>query len=103
LTHGAVNDVLVIEIALEIALEIAWNEIRTSGAINQGVLSVQAMQNPENPDRSNLPPIKRRKPLVSRTRLVMGLLLIVAIPIFIALANKAVHENADAIRQTFGQ
>jgi hypothetical protein len=99
LTDGAVNDALV----TEIVSEIAWNEIRTSGAINQGVLSVQAMQNPENPDRSNLPPIKRRKPLVSRTRLVMGLLLIVAIPIFIALANKAVHENADAIRQTFGQ
>ena len=46
---------------------------------------------------------KRRKPLVSRTRLVMGLLLIVAIPIFIGLANKAVRENADAIRQSFGQ
>ena len=62
------------------------------------------MQNQENPDRSNLPPVKRRKkPLISRTRLVMGLLLIVAIPIFIALANKEVHENADAIRQSFGQ
>jgi hypothetical protein len=33
----------------------------------------------------------------------MGLLLIVAIPIFISLANKAVRENADAIRQSFGQ
>jgi hypothetical protein len=71
--------------------------------MGQGVLWVQAMPNQENSDRSNLPPIKRRKPLVSRTRLVMGLLLIVAIPIFIGLANKAVHENADAIRQTFGQ
>jgi hypothetical protein len=68
-----------------------------------GVLVVKAMQNEENPDRSDLHPIKRRKPLVSRTRLVMGLLLIVAIPIFIGLANKAVHENADAIRQSFGQ
>jgi hypothetical protein len=67
------------------------------------VLLVTAMQNEENPDRSELHPIKRRKPLVSRTRLVMGLLLIVAIPIFIGLANKAVHENADAIRQSFGQ
>ena len=67
------------------------------------MLSGQAMQNPENPAPSDLPPVKRRKPLVSRTRLVMGLLLMVAIPIFIALANKAVHENADAIRQTFGQ
>jgi hypothetical protein len=99
LTDGAVNDALV----TEIVSEIAWNEIRTSGAINQGVLSIQAMQNPENPAPPNLPPTKRRKPLVSRTRLVMGLLLIVAIPIFIALANKAVHENAEAIRQTFGQ
>jgi hypothetical protein len=26
----------------------------------------------------------------------MGLLMIVAIPIFIGLANKAVHENAEA-------
>jgi len=67
------------------------------------VLWVQAMQNQENPDRSNLPPIKRRKPLVSRTRLVMGLLLIVAIPIFINLANRAVHENAEAIQQSFGR
>jgi hypothetical protein len=84
--------------------EIAWNKIRTSSAIGQGVLRVQAMQNQENPAPSNLKPIERRKkPLVSRTRLVMGLLLIVAIPIFIALANKAVHENADAIRQSFGQ
>jgi hypothetical protein len=33
----------------------------------------------------------------------MGLLLIVAIPIFIGLANKAVHENAEAIQQSFGQ
>jgi hypothetical protein len=90
-----VNDISVIEIA--------QNKIRTSGAMGQGVLWVQAMPNQENPDHSNLHPIKRRKPLVSRTRLVMGLLLIVAIPIFIGLANKAVHENADAIRQTFGQ
>jgi hypothetical protein len=33
----------------------------------------------------------------------MGLLLIVAIPIFIGLANKAVHENEEAIRQSFGR
>jgi hypothetical protein len=38
LTHGAVNDVLVIEIALEIALEIAWNKIRTFSGMGQGVL-----------------------------------------------------------------
>jgi hypothetical protein len=40
---------------------------------------------------------------VSRTRLVMGLLLIVAIPIFIGLANKAVRENAAVIQQGFGR
>ena len=40
---------------------------------------------------------------VCRTRLVMGLLLIVAVPIFIGLANKAVRENGEAIRQEFGQ
>jgi hypothetical protein len=51
---------------------------------------------------SNVHYIKRAKRLVSRTRLVMGLLLIVAIPIFIGLANKAVRENAEVIRQGFG-
>jgi hypothetical protein len=61
------------------------------------------MQDEDNPDRTNVQPIKPRKPLVSRTRLVMLLLLIVAIPIFVSLANKAVRENADAIRQSFGQ
>jgi hypothetical protein len=40
---------------------------------------------------------------VSRTRLVMGLLLIVAIPIFIGLANKAVRENAAVIQGGFGR
>jgi hypothetical protein len=45
----------------------------------------------------------RPKRLVSRTRLVMGLLLIVAIPIFIGLANKAVRENSEAIQQEFGR
>lgn len=33
----------------------------------------------------------------------MGLLLIVATAIFISLADKAVRENADAIRQILGQ
>jgi hypothetical protein len=37
--------------------------------------------------------IKRPKRFVNRTRLVMGLLLIVAIPI--GLANRVVHENAE--------
>jgi hypothetical protein len=38
------------------------------------------------------PPLKH---LVSRTRLVMGLRLIVAIPIFIGLANKAVRKKRE--------
>jgi hypothetical protein len=54
-------------------------------------------------DRPKVHYIKRRKRLVSRTRVVMILLLIVAIPVFIALANKTVQENAEAIRQTFGR
>lgn len=61
------------------------------------------MENEESPERSNLRYIKRPKRRLSRTRLVMGLLLIVAIPIFIGLANRAVHENADVIRQGFGR
>jgi hypothetical protein len=46
---------------------------------------------------------KSPKRLLSRPRIVMGLLLIVAVPIFVFLANKAVHENAEAIRQILGQ
>jgi hypothetical protein len=64
------------------------------------------MENEKNPDRSNIhfiAPPERPKRLVSRTRLVMGLLLIAAIPIFISLANKAAHENAEAIQRTFGR
>jgi hypothetical protein len=59
----------------------------------------------DGPEHSNLHTIKRRptKRRLSRTRIVMGLLLIVALPIFIGLANKAVRENADSIRQGFGQ
>jgi hypothetical protein len=57
--------------------------------------------NQQDHDGSNVHHIKRAKPLVSRTRLVMILLLIIAIPVFLNLANKVVHENADAIRQTF--
>jgi hypothetical protein len=67
---------------------------------------VDAMENENNPDRSNVHYIQRPKPpkrLVSRTRLVMGLLLIVAVPIFIGLANKVVQENAEAIQQVFGR
>jgi hypothetical protein len=50
-------------------------------------------ENEKNPDRSNIhyiAPPERPKRLVSLTRLVMGLLLIAAIPIFIRLANQAV-------------
>jgi hypothetical protein len=61
------------------------------------------MDNKDNPGPSDLRTLKRVKRHISRTRLVMGLLLIVAIPIFIGLANRAVHENADAIRQGLGQ
>jgi hypothetical protein len=61
------------------------------------------MENEKNPDRSNVHYIAPPKRLVSRKRLVMGLLLIAAIPIFISLANKAVRENAEAIRQSFGR
>jgi hypothetical protein len=61
------------------------------------------MDSEKNPDDSNVHYIKRPKPLVSRTRLAMVLLLIVAIPIFIGLANKAVRENPEVFRQGFGQ
>jgi hypothetical protein len=64
---------------------------------------VEAMENEKNRDRSNVHYIKRPKRLMSRTRLVMGLLLIVAIPIFIGLANKVVRENAESIQQGFGR
>ena len=59
------------------------------------------MENQQDRDRPNVHYIKRAKRIVSRTRLVMGLLLIIAIPIFIFLANKAVNENAEAIRRSF--
>jgi hypothetical protein len=59
------------------------------------------MENQPDRDRSNVHYIKRVKRVVSRPRVVMGLLLIIAIPIFLTLANRAVHENAEAIRRTF--
>ena len=43
------------------------------------------------------------KRLLSRPRIVMGLLLIVAVPIFVLLANKALHENSAAISQILRQ
>jgi hypothetical protein len=65
----------------------------------------ERMEIEEKPDRANAHHIKQRdhKLRVSRTRLVMGVLLIVAIATFVGLANKAVHENAEAIRQSFGR
>ena len=62
----------------------------------------EVMDNEQQPGRPKVR-TKRAKPYVSRTRVIMLLLLLVAIPIFIALANKTVHENAEAIRQTFGR
>ena len=61
------------------------------------------MENEEIPARPKQRFIKHIKRHVGRTRLVMALLLLIAIPIFITLANRAVHENADAIRQVLGQ
>jgi hypothetical protein len=61
------------------------------------------MENQPRPERSNVHYLKRARRLLSRPRIVMGLLLIIAIPIFISLANKAVRENAGVIRQGFGQ
>jgi hypothetical protein len=58
----------------------------------------QGMENKEKPRHVRRPSLR-----LSRPRIVMGLLLIIAIPIFIGLANKAVRENAEAIRQTFGR
>jgi hypothetical protein len=57
------------------------------------------MDNDDSSDRSSP---KRHGRLFSRPRIVMFLLLIVAIPIFVALANRAVNENSGAIRQIFG-
>ena len=63
---------------------------------------MRRMQN--NPARDPNPrPAKRPRRLLSRTRIVMGVLLIVATAIFIGLADKAVHENAGAIRQVIGR
>jgi hypothetical protein len=57
------------------------------------------METDDRPARSNVHYLKRARRFLSRPRVVMSLLLIIAIPIF----NKAVNENAEAIRQTFGQ
>jgi hypothetical protein len=54
-------------------------------------------RHPSNTDR------KRDKPLLSRTRVIMILLLAVAIPIFVSLANKVVNENSIAIHELLGR
>jgi hypothetical protein len=61
------------------------------------------MENEKNPDRSNQRPPRRARDHLSRTRLVMGLLLIVALAVFVELANRFVHENPELFRQGFGQ
>ena len=61
------------------------------------------MEVKNNPERSKPDTSKRPRHLISRTRVVMILLLLVAIPIFVGLANRAVHENADAIQHAFGR
>jgi hypothetical protein len=61
------------------------------------------MDNQQRPNRSNVHYLKRARRVLSRPRVVMSLLLIIAIPIFVSLANKAVRENSTAIRQGFGQ
>ena len=61
------------------------------------------MENEKDPDGSSVHYIKRPRRRVSRTRIVMCLLLIVAIPIFISLTNKAAHKNREAIQQSFGR
>ena len=61
------------------------------------------METEKNQHQSNGDPAKRDKPVVSRTRLIMILLLAVAIPVFVSLANKAVNENSDAIHELLGR
>jgi hypothetical protein len=61
------------------------------------------MDTENKPDAARVHYLKRARRVMSRPRVVMTLLLLVAIPVFISLANRAVHENAQAIRQIFGQ
>jgi hypothetical protein len=61
------------------------------------------MENEKNPDQSNVHRMARPKRRISRTRIVMLLLLIIAIPIFMRLAERAVRDNGDAIQQGFNQ
>jgi hypothetical protein len=61
----------------------------------------------EDEEKQSDPPnvrfLKRPKRRVSHTRLVLCLLLIVALPIFIGLADKVARDNAEAIQRTFGR
>jgi hypothetical protein len=66
-------------------------------------IRAKAMDSRKNQDGSNVHYLKRPQRILSRTRLVMALLLIVAIPIFVGLANKVVRENAESIRHGFGR
>ncbi len=63
----------------------------------------ETMETEQSPGRSKQHFVTRIKRHVGRTRLVMALLLLIAIPIFVTLANRAVQENSDAIRQVLGQ
>jgi hypothetical protein len=69
----------------------------------KGVLMAKPTENEQSPDRAPARDVDRQRWRLSRPRIVMGLLLIVAIPVFISLANKALHENAEAIQQGFGR
>jgi hypothetical protein len=61
------------------------------------------MEDEENRDHSNVHHLKRPKRRLSHTRLVLCLLLIVALPIFIGLADKVARDNAEAIQQALGR
>ncbi len=59
------------------------------------------MEGKEHQDRTKVQYVRSPKRFLSRTRVVMILLLIIAIPILVSLTNKVVRENAEAIRQSF--
>ncbi len=52
------------------------------------MMDAEVMDNEQQPGRPKVRTIKRPKRLVSRTRVIMLLLLLVAIPIFIALCEQ---------------
>ena len=71
--------------------------------VDRRVRSGQRVHVTFNPKQAPRKKPRRNRLRVSRRRLVMGLLLIVALAIFVGLANKSVRENAEAIRQSFGR